>query len=45
MTESVPASDGGNSPNIEKDTQQDSAQPNLDAVREELRRRQEDGTG
>jgi hypothetical protein len=44
-TESEPASDGGNSPIIQKDTQQDSAEPNLDAVREELRRRQEDGTG
>lgn len=42
--ESVPASDGGNAPVMQNDTATDGAQPNLDAVREELRRRQQDGT-
>lgn len=38
-TESVPASDGGNAP-----ANENSAEPTLDAVREELRRRQEQPT-
>ena len=43
--QSVPASDGGNAPVSEQDPQPDGAQPSLDAVRDELRRRQEEGTG
>jgi hypothetical protein len=44
-TESAPASDGGNAPVIENAKQPNGAQPNLDAVREELRRRQDEGAG
>lgn len=42
--ESVPASDGGNAPVMQNNSTTDSAQTDLDAVREELRRRQQDGT-
>jgi len=38
--ESVPASDGGNAPAMQHDQAADVTQPDLDAVREELRRRQ-----
>ena len=44
-TESTPASDGGNAPVTETAKPPESAQPSLDAVREELRRRQDEGTG
>ncbi|MDH4126185.1 MAG: EexN family lipoprotein [Gammaproteobacteria bacterium] len=39
--ESIPATDGGNAPAVRNDQAADNIQPDLDAVREELRRRQD----